>query len=87
MRYDVLITQITNENAKKVLAHQLARDPGVTFQDALEKLQKLPVVLFKDLDEQSVAAMVAPYLKYGVRLKSVPAQHILQISPRLCAAA
>jgi hypothetical protein len=74
MRYDLLVTQINNESSRKVLAHQLARDPGTTFQDALLKLQKLPVVLFKDIDEQTMASMVGQYLKYGVRLKAVPAQ-------------
>jgi hypothetical protein len=74
MRYDVIITEIINENSRKVLAHQLARDPGISFHDALVKLQKLPVVLFKDLDEQAMTSMVGQYLKYGVRLKAVPAQ-------------
>lgn len=76
MHYDLLVTQINSENARKVLAHQLARDPGTTFQDALLKLQKLPIVVFKDLDEQTMTAMVTQYLKYGVRFKAVPAHQM-----------
>jgi hypothetical protein len=75
MKYDVLITEIINESSRKVLAHQLARDPGVSFQDALDKLQKLPVVLFKDIDENAMTMYVGQYHKYGVRLKAVPAQN------------
>lgn len=74
MRYDLLITEIKNDNSRKILAHQLARDPGVSFQDALGKLRKLPVTLFRDLDEQTMAQQAGQYLKYGVRLKAVPAQ-------------
>jgi hypothetical protein len=74
MRYDLIVTEIINENSRKVLAHQLARDPGVSFHDALVKLQKLPVVLFKDLDEPAMTTMVGQYLKYGVRIKAIPAQ-------------
>jgi competence protein ComGC len=74
MRYDLIVTEIINENSRKVLAHQLARDPEISFHDALVKLQKLPVVLFKDLDEQAMTTMVGQYLKYGVRIKAVPAQ-------------
>lgn len=79
MRYDLQVTEIKNENARKVLAHQLARDPGISFHDALGKLQRLPVVLFRDLDEQAMTSMVGQYLKYGVRLKALPAQQMSDV--------
>lgn len=81
MRYDLLITEIKNENSRKVLAHQLARDPGVSFQDALTKLQRLPVLLFRDLDQQAVVQLVGQYQKYGVRLNVVPAQEPPKSAP------
>ena len=81
MRYDLLITEIKNESSRKILAHQLARDPGVSFQEALEKLLKLPVTLFRDLDEQTMVQQAGQYLKYGVRLKAVPAQNTTEAAP------
>jgi hypothetical protein len=82
MRYDLLITEITNENSRKVLAHQLARDPGTSYQDALQKLQKLPVTLFRDLDEQTMTQLLGQYLKYGVKLKAAPAHQPPQPAPK-----
>jgi hypothetical protein len=72
MNYDLIIYEIRNPNAYTILAHQLARNPEITLQKASKMLEKLPLTLFKQIDESSMHTYLAQYSHHGIILKALP---------------
>lgn len=73
MRYDIIVSGFRSKRAKMVAAHQLAREESLPLHRAKAVLGRLPVTLFRNLEEGEMAERIRWYRKLGVELEAVEA--------------
>lgn len=71
--YKVILASFSGYTAKKETAKFLAaRTPGVTLADIIKKLDSLPLVIAKGIDEQKARELERALTRIGARVRFVP---------------
>lgn len=67
MRYNLTAISFNNKRAKTIIARQLAHDPSIPLQKALEMVEKPPFILLKNLTSQELEYQSEQLSRLGVK--------------------
>ena len=69
--YDIIITKIPSDEARKLLARQLARNPSVSMTEAMGILERLPAIFMREVADHDVPEMQSRLRSMRVESKAL----------------
>ena len=78
MNFDLIVIKLTKPHLKQVIAHHIAADPSISLQNALSRLDNLPLVYKKDLSFEELEKTTLQLQKLGAVCRAVESKNPLE---------
>ncbi|MBN2037478.1 MAG: hypothetical protein JW768_12105 [Chitinispirillaceae bacterium] len=75
MHYDLIIKGFRTRNGRMVVARHLARNEGITLEEATARTDHLPITLVRVATRETIGAHLDRYSRHGIDAQAVPSDH------------
>ena len=76
MRHDLIITQIQNDHAKKIIARLICQEQSIPLQKALQIVTKPPFVFLIDASEEEIQKSMVQFKPLGIIFRTIDSTKI-----------